>query len=158
MGLAPLLVLVGEDGGAGGLSPISSAFISGQSWSMVPPAATMARRASRRPLRLLVCLRMLTSATRQKSRRPSRCGPRCGCCPCPGRRSAGLAFGHAVHHVAPDLLWPEFAGLDAGDGLDVGGEAFFHPVLVVGQGWEGQWTSSCVIVQSSARSCSDVVC
>ena len=48
-----------------------------------------------------------------------------------------LPFGHAVDHVAPDLVLVEFSGLDAGDGFDIRGKALFHPMLVVGQGRKG---------------------
>ena len=48
-----------------------------------------------------------------------------------------LAFGHAVEHVAPDLFCRQFAGLHARNGLDVGRETFFHPVLIIGQRREG---------------------
>ena len=48
-----------------------------------------------------------------------------------------LALGHAVDDTLPNLPRSEIADLGAGVWLDVGGEAFFHPVLIVGQAGEG---------------------
>ena len=48
-----------------------------------------------------------------------------------------LAFRHAVDNAFPNLPRSEITDLGAGVGLDVGGQAFFHPVLIVGQAGEG---------------------
>ena len=48
-----------------------------------------------------------------------------------------FTFPHAVEHVAPDLFCGKLAGLHTRDGLDVSGQPFFHPVLVVRQRREG---------------------
>ena len=59
--------------------------------------------------------------------------------PAPGVRvvqpqvvGCGLAFVHVVHHVAPNLLRGQLAGFNACNGLNVGGETLFYPVLIAG--------------------------
>ena len=47
-----------------------------------------------------------------------------------------LTFRHAVEHVAPDLLCGQLSSLHTRNGLNVGGETFFHPVLIIGQARE----------------------
>lgn len=57
---------------------------------------------------------------------------------------SGLALRHVADHIVPDFLGGEIARHYSGNWLDVGGEAFFDPVLgglvfvwILGHGWEG---------------------
>ncbi len=48
----------------------------------------------------------------------------------------GFAFRHIAYHVMPHCGRRELAGLNASDGLDIGGNAFFNPVMLLGHGGE----------------------
>src|SRR5579883_1598938 len=51
---------------------------------------------------------------------------------------ARKTLGHGSDHVGPDILGSELTGLRAGEGLDIGGHAFFNPMVLpaldVGEG------------------------
>jgi hypothetical protein len=97
--------------------------------SIVAPAATIARRASCRPL-LLAVRRISTSATRQNIAPPSMFGPTYAFHPVHGP-SPRLSLGHAGKHTVPHVGCGQLAILRPGDGLQVGRQPFFQPMVFV---------------------------
>ena len=111
-------------------SPIAKMRGNGHSLSIVPPAATIARKHL---VNLCDCwfAGVFGCQPSGKIRRPPiRSPPRVSVVQ-PAIPRTGLAVGHPANHICPDTFRVKFTGLDTSDWFDVARQTFLQPMLII---------------------------